>query len=748
MNHVRPSRSTTTTAVARNKKPSAKTYETATNSKYSYENQYAKYYEAITNTNQPIATTTSTKPTKSSKTTQTFKQSKSGEFESSLKQQQQQPYQQHQRMPRSVRIKSEYSSKLINKSLSSDASKSRLTETNSCKSSCSSTKSSDRCGNTPDSAVEVLPPPPPPPPPIDLFKPIDNSFLFKRKKKMRKPLLVNDSVDEMASKSFDAVVDELKFKLEKMRTSDDNLSRLNTLLNKTNSSKPASSILVDTQVATLTARPALATVAKASEAETISTIYSSNFKAKTPITKQKLFPTEKSDMEKTQSNSSIFSASLKSIYTNNVTKDTHSKSLDTNSKLSGLSSCKNRNDSCSSFDSRDSSLQQPQPLQQQQISQPFKTPTNKTIKTNSVKFTDQQFKLEIYDSNGDESDDYTKYTRLKFTPTPNKIDVCTPAVKFIDEKINYTSNSNEYFSADPASSKSSSVNGAGSSKKADTAKKLEFFTQNLFVTHNKKTYCSSVAHPSCLAPTATAAATIAAENGEKNMSSKVDQYRNEFKETVKPMPVGQFFKIVKKQQPASNQPENNLVNEPAKSIAGAGAITGSDDMSSSGIDSSNYLNSDDDLNNNSSSNKSIIIKTSSLENFLIPSKFSSFTDYNVAKSRKLLSSIPINSSKNNVMQTAQNTPPDIGNSVICVNRDELPMTKLKTTLEFNNLSEYNKLCDQISDYVTLQNNYFGDTDGFELTTNDNQMLNKYLNEMTNYYQNLNSQELELANFNE
>jgi uncharacterized protein YjbK len=76
------------------------------------------------------------------------------------------------------------------------------------------------------------------------------------------------------------------------------------------------------------------------------------------------------------------------------------------------------------------------------------------------------------------------------------------------------------------------------------------------------------------------------------------------------------------------------------------------------------------------------------------------------------------------------------------------MTKLKTTLEFNNLSEYNKLCDQISDYVTLQNNYFGDTDGFELTTNDNQMLNKYLNEMTNYYQNLNSQELELANFNE
>ena len=171
------------------------------------------------------------------------------------------------------------------------------------------------------------------------------------------------------------------------------------------------------------------------------------------------------------------------------------------------------------------------------------------------------------------------------------------------------------------------------------------------------------------------------------------------------MPSGQFIKLVKtvisksshdKSFTSSLDLVNNTVNNEAKS-----------DTSSSGIDSSNFLNSDDDLNNHNSNNnnKSILTKTNSIENFLIPSKFSSFTDYNITKNKHL-------------------------NEQKISKQDEI-------IPQLNNLNQYNKICEQISDYVSMQNNSYFSTE-FELTNDDNQMLNKYLNEMTNYYQTLNN----------
>jgi hypothetical protein len=62
--------------------------------------------------------------------------------------------------------------------------------------------------------------------------------------------------------------------------------------------------------------------------------------------------------------------------------------------------------------------------------------------------------------------------------------------------------------------------------------------------------------------------------------------------------------------------------------------------------------------------------------------------------------------------------------------------------QLNNLNQYNKICEQISDYVSMKNNSYFSTE-YELTNDDNQMLNKYLNEMTNYYQTLNNNNQEL-----
>lgn len=522
------------------------------------------------------------------------------------------------RTPRSIRVKN--SSILTNSAHSSEASKSRLTE-----STHSSSKSSDKLAN----------PPPAPPLTEDIFKPIDNSFLFTRKKKLRKPLLIE--ADEIASKSFDAVVDELKFKLEKMRTSDENLSHLNALLNKTTSVK-------ETQ--------------RAESPKIVNSIkYSDNFKQ---LNDKISLSQSMNIIEKTQSNSSIFSNSTKSVYFENKqstdTKSNKSVNMDTNSKLSVSSHYSSFNkkplESCSSFDSQDSSK------------------LNSSKKTNSVKFSttntvsnDKNFKLEIYeDSNGEESDDYTKYTRLKFTPTPNKNETS----KFIDDKINYNENDEI----------KKPVN--------DCKQSLEFFTQN-FVKHKK----------------------LLDLDTDK---SKLEQYRNEFKETSDKSrpPAGQCIKIVQKNQEKSFSSFDSKANRPNETKS---------DTSSSGIDSSHFLNSDDDLNHNS--NKSIL-KTNSMDNFLIPSKFSSFTDYNLSK--KLETKDEAVSSKN-----------------------EVSSNKINSQFEFNNFSDYNQLCDQISDFVTMQNNYFSTE--FELTNDDNQMLNKYLNEMTSYYQNLNNQDFE-NNINE
>ena len=65
------------------------------------------------------------------------------------------------------------------------------------------------------------PPPPPPPPPLseDAFKQSDPN-LFDRLKKVKKLPAVGGQFDEKASKSFDAVVNELKTKLSRIKTNE------------------------------------------------------------------------------------------------------------------------------------------------------------------------------------------------------------------------------------------------------------------------------------------------------------------------------------------------------------------------------------------------------------------------------------------------------------------------------------------------------------------------------------------------
>ncbi len=562
---VKQSRSSTTTATKKKNKSTTTTFSTSSNSKQQQQKQtnydtYSKY-------------TTHYDTMKVHKSRDTIKLKR---IKTAVVEQQQQ---------------------INNKSISSELS--RQTD-NSCN---SLSKSSEIQQQQQSVTVPQPPPPPPPAPPLikDLFKPIDNSFLFNRlkNKKLKKPILL---ADELATKSFDAVVDELKFKLEKMRTNNEHLSRLDTLLNKTNQATPqvtGQSIIIKNNESIQPQQAAT------------SSIYSTNFKINKKI-------------EKTKSTSSVCSQSVKSDLLANNNSNKLIKPLE----------------NCSSFNSTDSK------------------------KINSIKSDNNKcFKLEVYDSNGEESDDYTKYTRLKFTPTPNKNETS----KFIDEKINYT-NIEEYDDneeEEEEEEKKQQLKLISQSKKQSA----EFFTQNLFMT-NKQT-----------------------------QSNKINQtYKNEFKE----MPSGQFIKLVKtvisksshdKSFTSSLDLVNNTVNNEAKS-----------DTSSSGIDSSNFLNSDDDLNNHNN-NKSVLTKTNSIENFLIPSKFSSFTDYNITKNKHL-------------------------NEQKISKQDEI-------IPQLNNLNQYNKICEQISDYVSMQNNSYFSTE-FELTNDDNQMLNKYLNEMTNYYQTLNN----------
>jgi hypothetical protein len=563
---VKPSRSSTTTATKKKNKSTTTTFSTSSNSKQQQQQQKTNY-----DTYSKYTTHYDTMKVHKSRDTIKLNRIKTAVVE------QQQI--------------------INNKSMSSELS--RQTD-NSCNSSSKSSEIQQQ-----KQPVTVPQPPPPAPPLIkDLFKPIDNSFLFNRlkNKKLKKPILL---ADELATKSFDAVVDELKFKLEKMRTNNDHLSRLDTLLNKTTRATPQAtgqSIIIKNNEPILPQQAAT------------SSIYSTNFKINKKI-------------EKTKSTSSVCSQSVKSdLLANN------------NNKL--IEPLEN----CSSFNSTDSK------------------------KINSIKSDNNKcFKLEVYESNGEESDDYTKYTRLKFTPTPNKNETS----KFIDEKINYT-NIEEYDDNEEEEEEEEEKKQQLKRISQSNKQSAEFFTQNLFMT-NRQT-----------------------------QSNKINQtYKNEFKE----MPSGQFIKLVKtvisksshdKSFTSSLDLVNNTVNNEAKS-----------DTSSSGIDSSNFLNSDDDLNNHNSNNnnKSVLTKTNSIENFLIPSKFSSFTDYNITKNKHL-------------------------NEQKISKQDEI-------IPQLNNLNQYNKICEQISDYVSMQNNSYFSTE-FELTNDDNQMLNKYLNEMTNYYQTLNN----------
>lgn len=304
---------------------------------------------------------------------------------------------------------------------------------------------------------------------------------------------------------------------------------------------------------------------------------------------------------------------------------------------------------------------------------------NTTCMTTKSLDTEKRFKLEIYDSNGEESDDYTKYTRLKFTPTPKN-----DTAKFIDEKINFTP---------PSEAKPNSTIG----------KKLEFFTHNLFMINNHTTNAKSKSKQNTL---------DAAE-------TRIEHYKNEFKETRGSLNLAPFIKIVK----------TTLTNQGDKSYASMADAQTKSETSSSGIDSANYLNSDDDLNQSTPARQ--VLRASSVENFLIPSKFSSFTDYNLTKR--------LNENKHQQQQKEILLKEEETNHIEL--EDEMPnYAKLNTNFEFN---EYNKMCDRLNDFVSLQNNYLSAE--FELSNDDNQMLNKYLNEMTSYYQNLNNQEFEHSN---
>jgi hypothetical protein len=71
---------------------------------------------------------------------------------------------------------------------------------------------------------------PPPAPPIDMsvFKPVVSSFLtLKKSTKMRIPI-----PDDTMTKTFDIVLDELKSKLARIRTSNENLTNIDNLLHK------------------------------------------------------------------------------------------------------------------------------------------------------------------------------------------------------------------------------------------------------------------------------------------------------------------------------------------------------------------------------------------------------------------------------------------------------------------------------------------------------------------------------------
>lgn len=72
------------------------------------------------------------------------------------------------------------------------------------------------------------PPPPPPAPPLDLnlLKPL-TTHKFTRLNKVKR------EADEETTKGFDAVVNELKTKLNKIRASNENLTKIDTLLHKT-----------------------------------------------------------------------------------------------------------------------------------------------------------------------------------------------------------------------------------------------------------------------------------------------------------------------------------------------------------------------------------------------------------------------------------------------------------------------------------------------------------------------------------
>lgn len=277
----------------------------------------------------------------------------------------------------------------------------KSTKSNSNLSSISSESSKNKSELRPEleeKHVEKLEPkhaPPPPAPPIDLdlFKPINNSFVFSRLNLMKRSITRERDLE--TTKSFDAVVSELKTKLNKIRTNDENIIKFETLLQKS----PGLTLISDQLKS--------GTIVNQKKTNFLQTEHNEVSKPKTLILQSSSSDHSTKESVKNFSKKKPWLTSSGS----NSEQTTSNSNLDMTQLSSSSIQSENRlNGSLLDNTTIKASVPVSSVNNLQEVSS-----SNKIV--NSVA---NSFKLELLnDSEEEYSDDYTKYDRVKFSPTKN-----------------------------------------------------------------------------------------------------------------------------------------------------------------------------------------------------------------------------------------------------------------------------------------------------------------------------------------
>ena len=287
-------------------------------------------------------------------------------------------------------------------------------------------------------ALPSIPPPPPPPAPpltFDLFKPSENS-VFSRIKNMKKT--IQRDADEKTSQTFDAVVSELKLKLDKMKTKDneESLAKFENMPKPEAPKKDNNSVNLD-KINTLNLKlsknlsdnmPKIADIIKTANNQQKQQCFP---QPPPKQDEQSLYETNNVAANEIQS-SSIKYTKIKVIKrrnwltgstSNSSEQTTSNPNLDitqlSNSSINSVANGQQKIENANYLNGCDGGLLK----NSVPVSSTSSTQYPKEISSSHkiISSVANSFKLEVFDNgySDEDSDDYTKYNRVKFSPTLN-----------------------------------------------------------------------------------------------------------------------------------------------------------------------------------------------------------------------------------------------------------------------------------------------------------------------------------------